>query len=115
MTKEQIEKKAREILQCSPMCEMIGEKCRIGDCANFQYITQMAEWLLDNLWIDVEEQLPPFEECVIVHYDNGGRRYGEMFSHRTEDDYVIKDKYDFCNYSYEKITHWMPIPKLNKK
>lgn len=43
MTKEKIEKKAREILQCSPMCEMIGDKCRIEDFVNFQYLTQMAE------------------------------------------------------------------------
>lgn len=75
----------------------------------------MANWLLDNLWISVEDELPPFEEVVIVHYDNGGHMYGEMFSHRTEDDYIIKDKYDFFIYFHEKITHWMTIPKLNKK
>jgi len=80
-----------------------------------------AEWLLDNLWVSVEDELPPFEEDVIVHYDNGRSMYGEifkhgeMFSHRTEDTYAVKDKYNFCIYCDEKITHWMPIPKLNKK
>ena len=68
----------------------------------------------DSQWISVEEQLPPFNESVIVHYDNGNSNYGEMFSLRTEDVNVVKDNHDFCIYCDEKITHWIPIPKLNK-
>lgn len=75
----------------------------------------------DSPWISVEEQLPPYDEVVIVHYYNGRSMFGEifahgeMFSHRTEDTYVFKDKYNFCIYCDEIITHWMSIPKLNKK
>lgn len=68
----------------------------------------------DNPWISVGDELPPFDEVVIVHYEDE-TQIGEMFSHRTEDEYVIKDSHDFSTYNNEKITHWMKIPKLNKK
>jgi len=66
---------------------------------------------LDNMWISVKDELPPFDETVIVHYDDGVDE-GEMFSERTEDDNIIKDDNDFCTFNEENITHWMPIPKL---
>lgn len=114
MTKEQIKEKAKELaINATRSIDDNGKE--VYNALVEAALQDMAEWLLDNMWISVEDELPPFEKCVIVHYDNGGCRYGEMFSHRTEDDYVIKDKYDFCNYFYEKITHWMQIPKLNEK
>ena len=73
-----------------------------------------AEWQMNNIWISVEEELP----------ENIGEDYG--FS---ED--VIISNHDFCvgyydyrtkkwmcrimeNLEIENVTHWMPIPKLNK-
>lgn len=111
MTKEQIREKAHEIgWQTSKHYD--PNVCKQEWCE--MAAMDMADWLLDNMWISVEEQLPPFNESVIVHYDNDDMG-GEMFSIRTEDINVVKDNHDFCIYCDEIITHWMSIPKLNKK
>lgn len=114
MTKEQIENKAREILQCYPMCEMIGDKCRMGDCANFQYLTQMAEQLLDNLWISVEDELPEIKEHyvsedVICRYSDDAIGISQL-----KENIFGQEWFEYEN-EKSKVTHWMPIPKLNEK
>lgn len=120
MTKEQIEQKAMQIANDGIK---IIEKFDPKNPPNFYEgayhgAIEMSRWLLENLWISVEDELPPFEEVVIAHYDSSNSRYGaifehaEMFTHRTEDTYAVKDKYNFCIYCDEIITHWMPIPKL---
>lgn len=117
MKKEQIEKKAHEIgWQISKHYD--PNVCKQEWCE--MAARDMANWLLDNMWISVEDELPPFDEVVIAHYNNGRSMYGEifehaeMFTHRTEDTYAVKDKNNFCIYCDERITHWIPIPKLNK-
>ncbi len=80
----------------------------------YSYFKKGAEWQMNNIWISVEEELP----------ENIGEDYG--FS---ED--VIISNHAFCvgyydyrtkkwmcsimeNLEIENVTHWMPIPKLNK-
>jgi len=69
-----------------------------------------ANWALSHQWISVEEQLPPFEQDVIVHYKwRNAEHY--RFGHRTENPNVIVDKYGFANcINDEIITHWMSVP-----
>lgn len=84
----------------------------INDCKSA--FKDGAEWQMNNIWISVEEELP----------ENIGEDYG--FS---ED--VIISNHAFCvgyydyrtkkwmcsimeNLEIENVTHWMPIPKLNK-
>lgn len=106
MTKEKIEQKAFDE---SVMYDTIQEKN-----ASYNSALKMANWLLDNLWISVEDELPQFDKVVIVHYEDDSQ-VGEMFSHRTKREFIVKDKNDFCLYYCERITHWMPIPQINKK
>lgn len=67
----------------------------------------------DSPWISVLDDLPPYDEVVIVHYEDEVQ-IGEMFSHRTEKAYIKKDNHDFSIYNNETITHWMIIPIIKK-
>lgn len=62
-----------------------------------------ANFLLDNLWISVYEDLPsPCQNCLVIHKDGflEVARYDEIIGWCRE--YRIK----------QDVTHWMPIPKL---
>lgn len=116
MTKEQIEQKAMQIADDGIK---IIEKFNPKNPPNFydgayHGAIEMSRWLLENLWISVEDELPPFEEEVIVYAicDIGPIQF---FCHRSNNPNVVTDKYGFCVYNNDKITYWMPIPKLNKK
>lgn len=112
MTEQAIKQKARELgIKYQTPCHGVGD-CEFEAS---QAALEMAEWLLDNLWISVEDELPPFDEVVIVHCDDTLNPNDMMLTHRTNDNDIIIDENNFCTYNEEIITHWMPIPKLNKK
>lgn len=113
MTKEQIEQQAKKSYPPHLRYTEMGDEDWNSPKRNA--FVEGANWLLDNLWISVEDELPPFDETVIVHYKERDSTHGVMFSHRTEDVNVVKDNHDFCICCDEIITHWMPIPKLNEK
>ena len=67
-----------------------------------------AEYALSHQWISVEEELPEYDECVIVAY--GDDAYG--FSYRRNDPDVPTDKNGFCNYGYKDVLYWCEVPKF---
>ena len=72
----------------------------------------MAEWLLEHMWISVEDALPEYEECVLAHF-KGEDEVGEIFSQRSKpSDNLILDKNGFQVVGFTEVTHWMSIPKL---
>lgn len=110
MTKEQIEKKAKEIAN---KYAALGFKSGFAR-ERYEAATEMAEWLLSHQWVSVEDELPPqmskkdhISDRVIVH---------------TSSDCVFVDHYDHysqewirakgTNYATGRVTHWMPIPPL---
>ena len=62
-------------------------------------------------WIKVEDRLPEYEEDVLVAgYFNGVGDMETWFSHRSKNEFVLRDKNDFCIYDSKcRITHWMTI------
>lgn len=105
MTKKQIEKKAEELgIKYQTPCH------GVGDCEfeARQAATEMAEWLLFNQWMSVEDELPPRPE---------GGNCSERVIVRTELYAILTDCYDHKNECWmrelnDKVTHWMPIPPL---
>ena len=106
MTREQIERKAKEIANqwLEPSDYNIAR-----DSAS-----EMAEWLLSHQWVSVQDELPPpisiFDpisdrvlvhtslDCVFVaHYDH---YYDEWLTAKMDNN---------------EVTHWMPIPPLTEK
>lgn len=68
----------------------------------------MASWLLEHLWISVDEALPEYQQDVVV---SDGLEY--WMSWRTQEtDAAHKDKNDFINHSALEIKYWMSIPQL---
>lgn len=64
-------------------------------------------------WIPVTERLPHHLQSVIVHRDDGGIFIWEYFDTSPTDDCWIDDN---CNvYSFEAVTHWMPLPEPPKE
>lgn len=64
---------------------------------------------LENLWISVDEALPEYEETVLV--TDGTDIW---LTERTLKEWT--DNLGFPeheSYSFEIITHWMPIPTIN--
>lgn len=76
----------------------------------------MAEFLLKNQWISVEEALPPVEttyndeESGIVH------RWSKWVLIRTREGGAYLDSYVFHKHIWtnngEDVTHWMNIPPV---
>jgi hypothetical protein len=115
MNREQIEKKAQEILGCSrDNCLECGGSLSVANgCSEFEHIMQMADWLLDHLFISVEDELPEigerYSEYVLVRYISGGHNIA-CYCKETEE---WIDGKDFYRIPIE-ITHWMEIPKINQ-
>lgn len=65
-------------------------------------------------WISVEDELPPYEEVVLVTVTNNVDKE-VWFDHRSNNPMVSKDENGFCNYTRVKITHWMPCPQPPKE
>lgn len=66
-----------------------------------------AEWMLQNMWISVEDELPEKDVSVLVC---GGNSDECWFTHRSSS--AQADKYGFANVCPIEITHWMSIPSL---
>lgn len=76
-----------------------------------------ANFALQNQWISVEEDLPPYDKAVIgIDYmpELAWDDQTIIFVHRSNNPEVVTDKNKFCVYppSFCKVTHWMPIPQL---
>lgn len=67
-----------------------------------------AKYALSNQWHDVKDELPTFEEDVIV---SDGDDY--WFGHRTDDKSVIIDNNSFAKVGKLEVKYWMPIPILS--
>lgn len=103
MTKEQIEKKAKEIAN---QWQEPSDYNIARDAA-----TEMAEWLLSHLWVSVDDELPP-----AIEEDN---TTSVRVIVQNENDAVFVDAYNFQRKEWRmgkvsifKVTHWMPIPPL---
>ena len=62
-------------------------------------------------WVSVEDELPPYEEDVLVC--NEKEPSDMWFGHRTSDRRVIVDEHEFAK-GYGTITHWRKIDKLEE-
>lgn len=62
-------------------------------------------------WVSVEDELPPYEEDVLVC--NEKEPSDMWFGHRTSDRRVIVDEHEFAK-GYKTITHWRKIDKLGE-
>ena len=76
-----------------------------------------ADWALQNQWISVEEDLPPYDKAVIGMDYMPKLDWDEqtiIFVHRSDNPNVVTDKNKFCVYppTFCKVTHWMIIPSL---
>lgn len=97
MTKEQIEKKAKEIAN---QWQEPSDYNIARDAA-----TEMAVWLLSHQWVRVEDELPPKGEIVIAHYGNFSS-VGLTFACWDGKDWKQEGR---------DVTHWMPIPPLKEE
>lgn len=65
-----------------------------------------ANFILNNLWISVDEALPKEKYLVLTRV-----KTPVGIVHRS--DYYINDYWYMCRYNQEEIvTHWMEIPSL---
>lgn len=107
MTRKQIEKEAQRRTN----------KFKVPDNNLIAYekgFVEGAEWALSHQWVSVEDELPPFEENVLVKIKLENLITNEI-RHRTNNPKVYVDKNKFAIYDYEVVTHWMPIPLLAEK
>lgn len=93
-----------------------------GKIMSFAYLAakQMANFILDNQWISVDEALPEYYRNVLVIFDDlhiiNAFFDGECWW--WNDGFVIGvNSYGDAIYSSQqscedKPTHWMPIPQL---
>lgn len=68
-----------------------------------------CEFILNNLWISVEEALPEFEGNFSDYYiirTEKGLCAVTMYYRTSQEEY-------WWNFEEIKVTHWMEIPKLN--
>jgi formamidopyrimidine-DNA glycosylase len=61
---------------------------------------------LRNPWISVEERLPEEHSKVLIMFCNGAVTYN---------DYIGVGDINCMKAHSKTITHWMPIPELNKE
>jgi len=78
-----------------------------------------ANFIIRNMWISVDEDLPPYDKSVIaIEYDSDlpWEEQRILFAHRSENPDVVTDNNKFCVYppAIMKITHWIPVPYLEK-
>lgn len=76
-----------------------------------------ATFALQNQWILVDEDLPPYDKVVIGMDYMPELTWDDqtiIFVHRSNNPDVVTDKNKFCVYPprFCKVTHWMPIPSL---
>lgn len=108
MTREEIEKKAKELgIKYQTPCH------GVGDCEfeARQAATEMGEWLLSHLWVSVDDELPKVGEKVLIKHQYGSQvaarfRYNEIITSETY--WGVNEEMPIG----ADITHWMPIPPL---
>lgn len=108
MKRKQIEKKAKELgIKYQTPCH------GIGDCEfeARQAATEMAEWLLSNQWVSVEDDLPKDKQNVFIRLVDGRNTSG-WYSHSIEEWFISVGEIGVDDCLYERVTHWMPIPPL---
>ena len=85
-------------------------------CPMLKDVSAAIDWARKNAaskWVSVEDELPPYEEGVLVCNENDPEYM--WFCHRSQSKKVKTAEYAFCNYTGIQITHWMRIPVLNTK
>lgn len=80
------------------------------DTVKAKYI-KGGEYILANLWIPVEEDLPKDEESVFVR-NKDGKCTSAWYSPIIETWFLTMGEIAGEDVIYSKITHWMPIPEL---
>lgn len=89
------------------------------DLAEIDYLTyddaqkillEFADWILNNMWTSVKEELPNEDGFYLCKYydDDDGLVFYEDVMY-----FLSKDKL-FDTIDNGRITHWMPIPKLQE-
>lgn len=109
MTREQIEKKAKE--WCKQYIECDGN-CRW--CPNERYkdyFIEGADWALSHQWVSVEDELPKDKQNVFIRLADGRSTSG-WYSHSIEEWFISVGEIGGDDCLYEHVTHWMPIPPL---
>ena len=103
--KKRIEEAAREYTSNQTGLDYIGETaCERG-------FIDGAEYAISHQFISVEDELPEYDESVIVAF--GDDDYSLL--HRSNNSNVLTDKNGFCNYGYKEVLAWLPIPKFETK
>lgn len=102
--KKRIEEAAVEYAESIPQSDERKEYSREDFIAG-------AEYALSHRWISVEDELPEYDESVIVAF--GDDDYALL--HRSNNSNVLTDKNGFCNYGYKEVLAWMPIPKFETR
>lgn len=105
-------KKAIKLLDEADICftGYIRNWCRDLVRMGLKKLREAQEELLyKSDWVSVEEELPPYEEDVLVC--NKNEPSDIWFGHRTSDRRVVVDEHEFAK-EYGTITHWHKIDKL---
>lgn len=93
----------------------------LGDLVNQHDLRRMLIGMgvktLQNQWISVDEDLPPYDKAVIGMDYMPELAWDDqtiIFVHRSDNPNVVTDKNKFCVYPprFCKVTHWMEIPSL---
>ena len=77
---------------------------------------KMADLLLKNMWVSVDDYLPPYGKDVFVKFisrhPNAPEKFevGYCLRWRTEDKTVKTDSKGFSVLGNMEITHWMDVP-----
>lgn len=102
MTKEQIEQKAKDLVNEIDYSGITNPKAYTA--------IMMADWLLHHQWVSVEDALPPkkerYSKYVIMRNRIGGHYIG---CYDFEEKLWIDGNLEMI---YMDITHWMTIPPL---
>jgi len=104
MNKEKIEQKVREIAEF--LNKPNGSNCLLP-C--HQAAMTMANWLLNNLWISVEDELPKDTSCkyFVAYKAMGATIFSAAYYNKDTNDWDVDD------FGYGlNVTHWMSIPSL---
>ena len=65
-----------------------------------------------NEWISVKDELPEYEEVVLVCNEDEPR--GRWLGLRSANPYEITDSHKFVCFGLE-VTHWQRVKQLNEK
>ena len=67
-------------------------------------------------WVSVDEKLPDNDSDVLLRFEEEGGYFSHGTGHYSaysDDIEVVLNPYKHTNLNY-KLTHWMPIPKLDQ-